>query len=140
MVDATGPPISAHSHVGWFNCILVTIGPGVIQGPVTSVLRRLRRGLLAGMVLSLVLALCPCLTCAQMAADDCCASDGLSIGGMCCTSDSGSRTVVPAATVLAVSPGPAPAHPLTIDAAMLVSVFSHPLPTRPTVARAVLRI
>jgi len=119
---------------------LVTIGPGVIQGPVTSVLKRLRRGLLAGMVLSLVLALCPCLVCAQMAADDCCASDGLSIGGLCCASASGSRTVAPSATVLAVASGPAPAHPMTNDAAVLVSVFSHPLPTRPTVARAVLRI
>lgn len=103
-------------------------------------LRRLHRGLLAVMVLSLALALCPCLVCAEMAADDCCASEGLSISGTCCASDSGSRTVVPSGTVLAVAPGPAPAHPMTIDAALLVSVLAHPIPTRPIVARAVLRI
>jgi len=120
--------------------MLATAGPGVLQGPVTSVLKRLRRGLLAVAGLSLVFALCPCLVCPQMAADDCCASDGLSIGGMCCASDSGSRTAVPSATVLAVASAPAPAHPVTIDAAVPVSVFSHPLPTRPIIARAVLRI
>ena len=130
----------AHSHVGGSICILATAGPAVIQDPVTSVLRRLRRGLLAVMVFSVVFALCPCLTCAQMADDDCCASEGLSIGGMCCASDSGSRTVVPSATVLAFASGLAPAHPMTIDAAVLVPVLSHPLPTRPIVARAVLRI
>ena len=91
-------------------------------------------------MLSLVFALCPCLVCAQMAADDCCASDGSTIGGMCCSNDSGSKTVVPSATVLAVASGLAPAHPMTIDAAVLVSVLSHPLPTRPIVARTVLRI
>ena len=91
-------------------------------------------------VLSLVFALCPCLVCAQMAADDCCASDGPSIGGMCCANDSGSRTVVPSVTVLAGPSDVAPAHPMTIDAAVLVPVLSHPLPTRPIVARAVLRI
>jgi hypothetical protein len=92
------------------------------------------------MVLGLVFALCPCLPCAQMAADDCCASDGLSIGGMCCTDDSGSRTVVASATVLALAPGLASAHPMTFDPALLATVLSHPLPTRPVVARAVLRI
>ena len=92
------------------------------------------------MVLTLVFALCPCLVCAEMTADDCCASDGPSIGGMCCAGDSGSRTAVPSATVLAAAPGLAPAHPMTIDAAVFMSVLSHPIPTRPIVARAVLRI
>ena len=89
---------------------------------------------------SLVLALCPCLVCAEMAVDDCCASDGPSISGMCCANDSGSRTVVPSGAVFAFASGPASVHPMAIDAAMLVSVLSHPLPTRPIVARAVLRI
>ena len=120
--------------------VLATLGRGVIQRSVTSVLRRLRRGLLAVTVLSLVMALCPCLVCAEMAADDCCASDGPSIGGMCCAGDSGSRTVVPSATVLVGASALAPASPVTIDAAVLVPVLSHPLPTRPIVARAVLRI
>jgi hypothetical protein len=59
---------------------------------------------------------------------------------MCCANDSDSRTVVPSATVLAVAPGFAPAHPMTVDAAVLVPVLVHPIPTRPIVARAVLRI
>lgn len=91
-------------------------------------------------VWSLVFALCPCLTCARMAADDCCVSDGPSIEGMCCADDSSSRTVVPSATVLAVASGLAPGHPMTIHGAVLLPVLSHPLPTRPIVARAVLRI
>jgi hypothetical protein len=95
---------------------------------------------LAVTVLSLVFALCPCLVCARVAADDCCAPDRLSIGGMCCASDSGSRTVVPSSTVLVGASDFAPAHPMTIGAALLVSVLSHPIPTRPIVARAVLRI
>jgi hypothetical protein len=92
------------------------------------------------MVLSLVFALCPCLVCAQMVEDDCCAPDGPSISGMCCASDSGSRTVVPSATVLAFDSGFAPAHPMAIDAAMTVPIFVRPIPNRPIVARAVLRI
>lgn len=103
-------------------------------------LRRLRRGFLAVMVLSLVVALCPCLTCAQMAADDCCASEGTSIGAMCCAGDSGPRTAVPSPTVLVGASAFAPASPLTIDAAVFMPVLSHPLPTRPIVARAILRI
>lgn len=91
-------------------------------------------------VLSFVLALCPCLVCAEMAADDCCVSDGPSIGGMCCSGDSGSRTVVPSATVLAFAPGLALAHPVVIDAASAAPAFVYPIPTRPIVARAVLRI
>ncbi len=106
----------------------------------TAVLRRPRPCLLAVTVLSLVVALCPCLFCAQMANDDCCASDGPSISGMCCADDSGSRTVVPSAPVLAFAPGLAPAHPMAIDAAALAPVFMHSVPTRPVVARAVLRI
>lgn len=119
---------------------LATAGRGVIQGVVTSVLKRLRRGLLAVAWLGLVLALCPCLVCPRMAADDCCAADGVSMGGMCCADDSGSRTVVPSATALAVASGLAPGHPMTIHGAVLMPVLSHPLPTRPIVARAVLRI
>jgi hypothetical protein len=92
------------------------------------------------MVLSLVFALCPCLVCAEMAGDDCCASDGPSISGMCCANESGSRTVVPSATVLAFDSGLAPAHPMAIDAATPVPIFVRPIPTRPIVARAVLRI
>lgn len=103
-------------------------------------LRRLGRGLLAATVLSFIVALCPCLTCAQMAADDCCASEGTSIGALCCANDSGSRTVVPSITVLVGASAPAPASPLLVDAAVPVSVLSHPLPTRPIVARAILRI
>jgi hypothetical protein len=95
---------------------------------------------LAVAVLSLVFALCPCLICPEMAADDCCASEGTSIGAMCCAGDSGSRTVVASATVLAVAPGLAPAHPMTIDAAVLVSLPALAIPTRPIVARAILRI
>jgi len=91
-------------------------------------------------VLSLVFALCPCLVCAQMASDDCCASDGPSIGGMCCADDSGSRTVVPSAAVFAFASGLAAAHPMTIEAAAPAPVFVRPIPTRPIVARAVLRI
>ena len=91
-------------------------------------------------VLSLVFALCPCLVCAQMADDDCCASDGPSIGGMCCADDSGSRTVVPSAAVFAFASGFAAAHPMAIEAAAPAPVFVRPIPTRPIVARAVLRI
>jgi hypothetical protein len=104
------------------------------------VLRRFGRGLLAVTVLSLVFALCPCLVCAQLAPDDCCASDGLSIRGMCCSNDPGSRTVVPSATILLVAPGLAPAQPMAMDAAEAAAVFVHQIPTRPVVARAVLRI
>lgn len=92
------------------------------------------------MVLSLAFALCPCLVCAEMAADDCCASDGPSIGAVCCGGDSGSRTVVPSPTLLAVASGFGPAHPVIIDAAPLVPALAHSVPTRPVVARAVLRI
>lgn len=91
-------------------------------------------------VLSLVLALCPCLVCSQMAADDCCTSDGPTIAGTCCGDDSGSRSVVPSATVLAFAPGFALAHPVAVDTATPVLFFVRPIPTRPIVARAVLRI
>jgi len=122
------------------HCILATFGPGVIQRGVTSALRWLRKGLLAVTLLSLVLALCPCLFCAQMAADDCCASDGTSIGGICCADDSGSRTAVPSTSVLVFASGFALAHPVAIDATAPATVFAYPIPTRPIVARAVLRI
>jgi hypothetical protein len=75
-----------------------------------------------------------------MAADDCCASDGPSIGGMCCANDSASSTVVPSATVLGVASGLGPAHPMAIDTSAPVAVFVHSILTRPIVARAVLRI
>jgi len=133
-------PCRLAGHVRWIACIIATFGPGVIQRGVTSALRPLRRGLLAVTVLSLVFALCPCVVCAGMAADDCCASEGPSIGGMCCANDSGSRTVVPSAAVFAFASGLASGHPMAIDAAMLMPVLSHALPTRPIVARAVLRI
>ena len=90
-------------------------------------------------VLSLVFALCPCLVCAQMTDDDCCASDGLTIGGICCPDDSGSRTVVPSAAVSAFTSGLASTHPVAIEAPP-TPVFAHPIPTRPNIARAVLRI
>ncbi len=92
------------------------------------------------MVLSLVFALCPCLTCAQTAADDCCASDGPSINGACCVSDGGSRTAAPSTTVLIVASGSLAAHPVAIDATLPGAVRVLQVPTRPTVARAVLRI
>ena len=92
------------------------------------------------MVLSLVLALCPCLVFAQVTADDCCASDGPSIGEMCCANDSGSRTVVPSAAGLTSASGLVPAQPMAIDAAAPMPVCVHQIPTRPIVARAVLRI
>jgi len=92
------------------------------------------------MVLSLVVALCPCLTCAQTAADDCCASDGPSINGACCMSDGGSRTAAPSTTVLTVAPGSLTAQPMALDANLPVAVRVLKVPTRPTVARAVLRI
>lgn len=91
-------------------------------------------------LLTFVFALCPCLPCARMAADDCCASEGLSISGMCCADDSGSRTVVPSATALLIAPDLASSHPLAIDATAPVSAPAQPLPNRPIVARAVLRI
>lgn len=94
---------------------------------------------MAATVLSLVLALCPCLVCSQMAADDCCASEGVTISSMCCTDDAGSRTVVPAVAFLACAPA-ALAQPLAIDAAPPAPVFNLSVPTRPIVARAVLRI
>ena len=92
------------------------------------------------MVLSLVVTLCPCLTCAQMAADDCCASDGPSIGGACCMSEGGSRTAAPSPTVVGAPSGPAATHPVAIAAAMPSSFHPIKAPTRPVVARAVLRI
>jgi len=92
------------------------------------------------MVLSLVLALCPCLTCAQMAADDCCASDGPSVGAACCTQEGASGTAVPSPTVLVAASLSAVAQPMAIDAALPASIHGLKVPTRPVVARAILRI
>jgi hypothetical protein len=120
--------------------MLATFGLGVVQGVVISVLRRLHRGLLAMTVLSLVFALCPCLLCTPTTTEDCCASGEPSIRGMCCANDSGSRTVVPAAAGPSIASALTPAQPMAIDAAAPVPVFVHQIPTRPVVARAVLRI
>ncbi len=102
-------------------------------------LRRLRQGLWAVAVFSLVLALCPCLVCSEMAADDCCASEGVTISSMCCADDAGSRTVAPTVAFTAFAPA-ALAHPMAIDAAPAAPVLKPQIPNRPIVARAVLRI
>lgn len=92
------------------------------------------------MVLSLVFALCPCLTCGPMAADDCCASDRPSINGACCVSDGGSRAAAPSTTVLTLASPSLSAQAVAIAAAMPAPADQLKVPTRPVVARAVLRI
>ncbi len=91
-------------------------------------------------VFSLVMALCPCLVCSEMAADDCCASEGVTISAMCCADDAGSRTVAPTVAFTAFAPA-ALAHPVAIDPPTTTTpVFNLSIPNRPIVARAVLRI
>jgi hypothetical protein len=107
---------------------------------VTSSLQRLHRGLLAVLVLSLVVAMGPCLTCAQMADDDCCTSQGTSIGAACCVNDGSATPSVSSATALVFSPAPAVAHPVVIDEGVSASLPTFRVPTRPAVAHAILRI
>ena len=90
-------------------------------------------------LLSLVLALCPCLVAAPVE-DDCCESPGTSMAGVCCEGDGGSGTTAPATTVLLAAPDfvavPAFAGVLPSSVSARVPL----IPTRPAVARAVLRI
>ena len=103
-------------------------------------LLRLRRGLLAVTVFSLVFALCPCLVCADMPEDDCCASDGPSISGVCCAEDGSPKTAVPSATVFIPANAVAAVQTIAVDTAVGVSFHAYVIPDRPIVARAVLRI
>ncbi len=90
---------------------------------------------------SLVLALCPCLTFAQPIEDDCCDSSGPSMSGLCCDENGSSRSTPPSATFLLASPD-ATSAPLVAWASALSfpAYLNHVIPTRPVVARAVLRI
>jgi len=92
------------------------------------------------MVLILVVSLCPCLTCDQMAADDCCASEGASIGSACCVNEGSSRTEAPSTTALTVTSLAGVGHTVAIDAALPTTARAFRIPTRPAVARAILRI
>ena len=91
-------------------------------------------------VLSLVMTLCPCLVCAQMSADDCCASDGPTIAGVCCAEDGSARTAVPSTTVFVPAAATAATQATLIDMAVPMPVHALAIPDRPIVARAILRI
>lgn len=66
-----------------------------------------------------------------MAADDCCASEGVTISSMCCADDAGSRTVPPTVAFLAFAPA-ALAHPAAIDSPTTTPVFNLPIRTAPS--------
>lgn len=98
------------------------------------------RTLLAVSFLTALAAICPCFSETEPAMDDCCPRSGLSAESGCCDNASGAEAVV--------SPVPAPAlmtapATLTGAAAGPAPFFNSSLPatpTRPVVARTILRI
>jgi len=90
-------------------------------------------------LLSLVLALCPCLVSAAPVEDDCCESAGTSMAGVCCE-DGGPGSTLPAPTVFVAAADFAVALPAAVAFPQPVSAHLSLIPTRPVVARAVLRI
>ena len=98
------------------------------------------RTLLAVAFLTALAAICPCFTETEPAMDDCCPRSGLQAESGCCDNASGVEVVV--------SPVPAPASmtapaSVTLAAAGPAPFFNTSLsatPTRPVVARTILRI
>jgi len=62
------------------------------------------------------------------------------MSGVCCEGDGGSGTTAPATTVLFAVTDFVAAHPAAVDLPPFVQVRVLLVPTRPVVARAVLRI